>query len=169
MGMGRREGIIGTGLGGRTRDHAAWHGKWWGWDAYRGGVRLCLRVIRLVRVEGMGSREEGAEFDSESDVPPGNANGGGIIGCPPGFCPSMGLDADWPSAAYEEVIESMTDWAFSWPISAEVRVSLYSVKMVYRGGEDREIEETHVGSSPQHYGGGFARYYAPCARSSSRA
>ena len=160
---------MGTGLGGRTRDHAAWHGKWWGWDAYRGGVRLCLRVIRLVRVEGMGSREEGAEFDSESDVPPGNANGGGIIGCPPGFCPSMGLDADWPSAAYEEVIESMTDWAFSWPISAEVRVSLYSVKMVYRGGEDREVEETHVGSSPQHYGGGFARYYAPCARSSSRA
>lgn len=46
-------------------------------------------------------------------TPPGNANGGGIMGCPPRFCPSMGLDEDWPSAAYEEVIESMTDWAFS--------------------------------------------------------
>lgn len=29
----------------------------------------------------------------------------------------MGLALDWPSAAYEEVMESMTDWAFSWPIS----------------------------------------------------
>jgi hypothetical protein len=50
-------------------------------------------------------------------VPPGKGNGGGIIGCPPGFCPSIGFDEDWPSAAYEEVMESMTDWAFSWPIS----------------------------------------------------
>jgi hypothetical protein len=53
-------------------------------------------------------------------TPPGNANGGGgIMGCPPGFWPSIGLDADCPSAAYEEVMESMTDWAFSWPISVE--------------------------------------------------
>jgi hypothetical protein len=28
------------------------------------------------------------------------------------------LDEDCPSAAYEDVIESMTDCAFSWPISA---------------------------------------------------
>jgi len=32
----------------------------------------------------------------------------------------MGFDDDWPSAAYEEVMESMTDWAFSWPISRTV-------------------------------------------------
>lgn len=29
----------------------------------------------------------------------------------------MGFEEDWPSAAYEEVMESITDWAFSWPIS----------------------------------------------------
>jgi hypothetical protein len=40
---------------------------------------------------------------------------------PPGwFCGSMGLAWAWPSAAYEEVMESMTDWAFSWPISGGV-------------------------------------------------
>lgn len=41
------------------------------------------------------------------DVPPGNANGGG--GWTPGFCPSIGFEEDWPSAAYEDVMESMTD------------------------------------------------------------
>lgn len=30
----------------------------------------------------------------------------------------MGFAPAWPSAAYEFVMESMTDWAFSWPISA---------------------------------------------------
>jgi hypothetical protein len=49
--------------------------------------------------------------------PPGKLNGGGGKGCTPGFWPSMGFEDDWPSAAYEEVMESMTDWAFSWPIS----------------------------------------------------
>ncbi len=34
----------------------------------------------------------------------------------------MGFDEDWPSAAYEDVIESMTDWAFSWPISGRFRL-----------------------------------------------
>jgi hypothetical protein len=36
----------------------------------------------------------GRRFKDDGDVPPGNANGGGIIGCPPGFCPSIGLDED---------------------------------------------------------------------------
>lgn len=50
-------------------------------------------------------------------APPGKPNGGGK-GAAPGFCPSIGFEDDCPSAAYEEVIESMTDWAFSCPISA---------------------------------------------------
>lgn len=52
--------------------------------------------------------------------PPGKPNGGGIIGGPPGFLPSMGFDDDCPSAAYELVIESMTDCAFSCPISSGI-------------------------------------------------
>ena len=45
---------------------------------------------------------------------PGKPGGGG--GKPlPGCCI---IGTDWPSAAYEDVIESMTDWAFSCPISA---------------------------------------------------
>jgi hypothetical protein len=39
------------------------------------------------------------------------------------------LDEDWPSAAYEDVMESMTDCAFSWPISGRF------VSMKKRGGE----------------------------------
>lgn len=39
------------------------------------------------------------------------------MGCTPGFEFSIGFDEDWPSAAYELVMESITDWAFSWPIS----------------------------------------------------
>jgi len=44
---------------------------------------------------------------------PGNPNGGG--GKPPGppGCGSIGLALAWPSAAYEDVIESITDCAFS--------------------------------------------------------
>jgi hypothetical protein len=45
-------------------------------------------------------------------LPAAKLNGGGK-GCTPGFWPSMGFEEDWPSAAYEEVMESMTDWAFS--------------------------------------------------------
>lgn len=52
---------------------------------------------------------------------PGKPNGGGNpgppIGPPPWF--NIGFEPAWPSAAYEDVIESMTDWAFSWPISTE--------------------------------------------------
>jgi hypothetical protein len=32
----------------------------------------------------------------------------------------MGFEADWPSAAYEFVMESITDCAFSCPISASM-------------------------------------------------
>jgi len=49
---------------------------------------------------------------------PPKPKGGGGNGAPgPRGCASMGLALDWPSAAYEDVMESMTDWAFSWPIS----------------------------------------------------
>jgi hypothetical protein len=44
------------------------------------------------------------------DVPPGNPNGGGAT---PGFCPNIGFEEDCPSAAYEFVMESITDCAFS--------------------------------------------------------
>ena len=50
--------------------------------------------------------------------PPGKLPGGGN---PPAGGPlpaSIGFDDCWPSAAYEEVMLSITDWAFSWPISA---------------------------------------------------
>jgi len=53
-------------------------------------------------------------------MPPGPMPGMGPSpgAIPPGwFCGSMGLAWAWPSAAYEDVMESMTDWAFSWPIS----------------------------------------------------
>jgi hypothetical protein len=33
------------------------------------------------------------------------------------LCGSIGFAWAWPSAAYDDVMESMTDWAFSWPIS----------------------------------------------------
>lgn len=58
---------------------------------------------------------------------PGMGGGGKLMGprpgaTPPGvFCGSMGFAWAWPSAAYEEVMESMTDWAFSWPISVRGR------------------------------------------------
>lgn len=49
---------------------------------------------------------------------PPKAKGGGGNGAPtPGCCPNMGFWLDCPSAAYEFVMESMTDCAFSWPIS----------------------------------------------------
>lgn len=49
--------------------------------------------------------------------PKGGGNPGPPIGPPPWF--NIGFEPAWPSAAYEDVIESMTDWAFSWPISTE--------------------------------------------------
>lgn len=104
----------------------------------------------------------------DRDIPPGNPNGGGIIGWTPGFWPSIGFDEDWPSAAYEEVIESITDWAFSWPISARARsVSVFGNGGFGMGG--RGERETHAGSSRRRFGGGCVRYCALCARSSSRA
>ena len=68
-------------------------------------------------------RLAGREGDN---VPPGNAGkpGGGKAPLAPGwFCGSIGLLWAWPSAAYELVMESMTDWAFSWPISAVAAMS----------------------------------------------
>jgi len=53
--------------------------------------------------------------------PKGGNPGGGPPGNPPGFGPrfgvcSMGFEDAWPASAYEEVMESMTLCAFSWPI-----------------------------------------------------
>jgi hypothetical protein len=56
-------------------------------------------------------------------TPPGKGNGG-IIGCAPGFEFNIGFELDCPSAAYELVIESITDCAFSCPISASTLVNL---------------------------------------------
>lgn len=79
-------------------------------------------------------------------------NGGGPA---PTFCPSMGFDADCPSAAYEFVIESMTDWAFSWPISGK------KVSIVFRSlGKG-----TNVDNSQRHFEGDYDRYCELCARS----
>ena len=55
---------------------------------------------------------------------PGNPNGGGGNPCPgigggPPCGASIGFAPACPSAAYEFVIESMTDCAFSCPISGE--------------------------------------------------
>lgn len=81
-------------------------------------------------------------------------NGGGFT---PGFCPSMGFDDDCPSAAYEEVIESMTDCAFSCPISG-IHQYLYS----------KTGRETNAGSSPQRFADDSFQYCEPCAHSWSR-
>lgn len=51
-------------------------------------------------------------------VPPGKGNGGGKP-WPGWFCGNMGLLWACPSAAYDDVMESMTDCAFSWPISGD--------------------------------------------------
>lgn len=54
--------------------------------------------------------------DKGEDAPKPNAGGGGNV--PDGWlAANMGFELAWPSAAYEDVIESMTDCAFSWPIS----------------------------------------------------
>lgn len=57
-------------------------------------------------------------------------------------------------------MESITDWAFSWPISSSL-----SVYGVVCGG----MGDTHADSSLPHCVDGFVRCYAPCARSWSRA
>lgn len=100
-------------------------------------------------------------------IPPGAANGGGIPGgrpkaaaplwVPPG---SIGFALAWPSAAYEDVIESMTDCAFSWPISMPSCQSLNS--------SARWRSESYVGNSRLHCVSGCDRCCEPCARSSSR-
>lgn len=74
--------------------------------------------IGIPRPPGGGKGNGGAGIPGTANgggIPPGKAPGKGG-GATPGFWPSIGFDADCPSAAYEEVMESMTDWAFSWPI-----------------------------------------------------
>ncbi len=105
-------------------------------------------------------------------MPPGKPKLGGgnaaaaaaaAAAAPGWFCGSIGLAWAWPSAAYDDVMESMTDWAFSWPISAH--------KLGGRRPKDGRETAAHAyaGSSPPRCADGCARCYAPCARSSSRA
>lgn len=77
-------------------------------------------------------------------MPPGNGGGKGMPAGgkapPPGwFWGSIGLLWAWPSAAYEEVMESMTDWAFSWPISAG-STNVSATQQGARGRGSGEIE-----------------------------
>jgi hypothetical protein len=64
-------------------------------------------------------------------------------------------------------MESMTDWAFSWPIS--VWMHMVSYRSAVGFDVSCAIGQTYVGSSPPRSSGGFDRSCAPCARSSSRA
>ena len=70
----------------------------------------------------------------------------------------MGFDEDWPSAAYEDVIESMTDWAFSWPISG----SFVSRK------EQLSRFKAYADSSPRRFVDDYVHCYELYGRSSSR-
>lgn len=86
---------------------------------------------------------------------------------PPGwFWGSIGLLCAWPSAAYDEVMESMTDCAFSWPISAVGGGRRCWVSFGARGCLG---SRAYAGSSPRRCGGGSGRCCVPCARSWSRA
>jgi len=60
-------------------------------------------------------------------------------------------------------MESMTDWAFSWPISIclDCKVSLGALSNLTRERKNR----AYVGSSRQHFGGGFVRCYGLCGHS----
>ena len=64
-------------------------------------------------------------------------------------------------------MESMTDWAFSWPISVGTHMISYH-SVVGFGASCCATGQTYVGSSPPRFSGGFDRSYAPCVRSSSR-
>lgn len=62
-------------------------------------------------------------------------------------------------------MESITDWAFSWPISVRLGVSreLGGARLEGDGGR------AYVGSSRRRCGGGCGLCYGLCARSWSRA
>ena len=60
-------------------------------------------------------------------------------------------------------MESITDWAFSWPISVEVGVSREAWEVWGAGGS------AYVGSSRRRCAGGYGPCYGLCARSWSRA
>lgn len=61
---------------------------------------------RVARVAHVYLRVEGV-------VPGGKPKGGGLKWLCAWFWGSIGFASAWPSAAYEFVMESMTDWAFS--------------------------------------------------------
>lgn len=73
----------------------------------------------------------------------------------------MGFEDDCPSAAYEFVIESITDCAFSWPISAGILLAW--------GMRQQTGRESYVDSNLPHFVNDCDLYYELCARSSSRA
>jgi len=73
----------------------------------------------------------------------------------------MGFEDDCPSAAYELVIESITDCAFSCPISD---ITILEFVVFYSWGK-----WTDVDSNRQRFEGGYDRYYGLSGRSSSHA
>lgn len=79
----------------------------------------------------------------------------------------MGLAPAWPSAAYEDVIESMTDWAFSWPISGTQNSDTGSEYFgTWTRREDGEVL-TDFDSNPTHFVHGCDRCCELFVRSSS--
>lgn len=76
-------------------------------------------------------------------VPPGKPNAGNPW--PGWFWRSIGFAWAWPSAAYEEVMESMTDCAFSCPISIERCRLLLVAKRKRKSGDKRPKREFERG------------------------
>lgn len=79
----------------------------------------------------------------------------------------MGFAAAWPSAAYELVMESITDWAFSCPISVLFQQKKYQLAIRFRMDQGAGI--SYVDNTPTRSSDDSFPHYAPCARSSSRA
>lgn len=87
-------------------------------------------------------------------VLPGNPGGGGKAPAAPAC--NMGFAC--PSAAYEDVIESMTDCAFSCPISVKFQYTSSGCLLL-----------THADSIPPHSSDDSFQHYAPSGQTSSRA
>jgi hypothetical protein len=142
--------------GRRTISRATGNGEGkWGYSCYvDGGVS---KVLKYERWWGARSGRNGSSHD-RSPAPqvhpgknqgsiPGKPKGGGGNGGPPMGAPtppwgaSMGLAPACPSAAYEEVMESITDWAFSWPISKPGKIFSDSIHIIGNMIEDENRKD----------------------------
>lgn len=65
----------------------------------------CVSHVRVARVR--------IYMCEKRPIPGGKPKGGGLKWLCAWFWGSIGFASAWPSAAYEFVMESMTDWAFS--------------------------------------------------------